>query len=490
MRRTICLLVSFMSILISPLAVGLERFPYQNETTLPLIMGAIENVRVSDITRIAVGNEDVLSVNILNSEELLIIPLTAGYSDIVVWHIGNRKSLFHVQVSDEVPLDVVEQLDRLITDRYPLTIDTTLSKPLLTGVLQDQTDYDQLNTILTSAGLTDRIIMAVSVQSNSILPAIKAILAPIDGIVVSENNERIIVSGSYDPKYLPHLSTVFDQFPSAINMALENPAPQRKMIEISVQIIEVKKRQLERLGIRWQEILSGPAFAMAQQAIKNPYFSAYTPIQGAADLMENIPLNDGQFYGAVGLATQMQSQIELLTETGGARVVAKPMLSTTENAPATFHSGGQIPYPVLSDTGDLRVQYQPYGIRLNVLPTIGVDGNLLVDFSAEVSSIDHAISVNGVPGLSTRQVTSVANTQPGETVVISGLISQTENASVSKLPWLGNLPLIGRLFRARTTDNNEMELIILLTPTISSSEAGSELTDLANKLAPQFSQRE
>ena len=490
MRRTMLGLVCCLSFFLSQSAIGLERFPYQNETTLTLTMGAIENVRVSDITRIAVGNEDVLSVNILNAEELLIIPLTTGNSDIVVWHLGNRKSLFHVAVSAEAPLDRVQQLDTLITGRYPLTIDTSLPKPLVTGVLKDQATLDQLNTMLASAGLTDHVIMSVSVQHHSMLPAIKAILAPIDGILVTENNGRIIVSGSFDPKYLPHLNTVFEQFPSAINMALENPAPRRKMIEISVQILEVKKRQLERLGIRWQEILSGPSFAMAQQAVKNPYFAAYTPIQGAADLMENIPLNDGQFYGAVGLATQMQSQIELLTETGGARVVAKPMLSTTENAPATFHSGGQIPYPVLSDTGDLRVQYQPYGIRLNILPTIGVGGNLLVDFSAEVSSIDHAISVNGVPGLSTRQVTSVANTQPGETVVISGLISQTENASVSKLPWLGNLPFVGKLFRARTTDNNDMELIILLTPTISNAETSSELTDLANKLAPQFNQSE
>jgi len=473
-----------LSLLMSPLALGLERFPYQGESTLRLPLGAIENVRVSDITRIAVGNEDVVSVNVLNEEELLIIPLSEGNSDIVVWHLGNRKSLFHIQVSDQAPSDSHQQLARLIIEWPSLTIDYGLSKPLITGVVVSEFEHDRFQNLLASASLQDQVITDIRVQSQSHYAALREILAPIAGIEIAENQGRLVVSGSYDPRFQSHLAAVLEQYPTVINMTLENPAPHRKMIEISVQILEVKKRNLERLGIRWQEILSGPSIALAQQAVTNPYFAAISPIQGAEALIENIPLSDGQFYGAVGLASHMQSQIELLTETGSARVVAKPMLSTTENRPATFHAGGQIPYPVLSESGDLRVQYQPYGIRLNVLPTIGADGNLLVDFSAEVSSIDHAISVNGVPGLSTRQVTSVANTEPGETVVISGLVSQTENASVSKVPWLGNLPFVGRFFRAKTTDNNDMELIILLTPTISQADAESDLNNLANKLVP------
>lgn len=486
MRYLRALTASLLLLLVCLPIQAVERFPYREESTVLLSVGAIETLRMLDITRIAVGNEDIVSVTLLNTDELLIIPLAQGNSDVVVWHLGNRKTMLHIQVNNDDPIQLIKHLELLTQDFANIALVETSTKPMLTGFVNDSMAVAQLEKRLESAGIKDQVTLAFTVATHSALPILADLLSHIEGLSLHESGDNMIINGSYDPIYKSQIERVLTRFPSAVNVAIENPAPKRKMIEISVQILEIKKRQLDRLGIRWQEILSGPSIAMAQQAIHNPYFSAFNPIQGASELMDAMPLNDGQFYGAIGMATQIQSQIELLTETGGAKVIARPMLSTTENSAATFHSGGQIPYPLLSDTGELRVQYQPYGIRLNILPTVGHDGNILVDFSAEVSSIDHALSVNGVPGLAMRQVTSVANTQPGQMVIISGLVSQSENSANTKLPWFGDLPILGRFFRSKTQDDNQQELLIMLTPTVADADNSSELTLFREKFISEF----
>lgn len=486
MRSYYVMLTIIISLLTPTQSIAFEKFPFKEEGTLHLTIGSVETFRSQDVERIAVGNEDIISVNILNTEEVLIIPLISGVSDVVLWHKGNRKTMIHIVVNEIKPLLMKNRILSIIKDRPELSLSTKNDQLLLSGTLANAAQREQIEEQLTKAGLISSIDLQIMISRTESLTSIQTMLSHIEGITINQNGENILIKGSFDPIYINHINDVVNRFPEAINLALENPAPERKMIEIAVQILEIKQRNLERIGIRWQEILSGPSLSMAQQPTANPYFSAISKISTSADIVKNIPLNDTHFYGAIGMATQIQSQIELLMETGAAKILAKPMLSTTENASATFHSGGQLPFPVLSSSGELTVEYQPYGIQLSVLPVVGKDENILVNFSAEVSSIDNAISVNGVPGLAVRQVTSVANTREGQTIMISGLVSKEENSSISKLPVLGDLPILGRFFRSRTKDLGQLELIIMLTPTIKSSR--SPLQKFGEKVQLEFGQ--
>src|SRR5690606_14193853 len=154
-------------------------------------------------------------------------------------------------------------------------------------------------------------------------------------------------------------------------------------------------------------------------------------------------------------------------EAGEARMLARPMLSARDGAVATFHSGGELPYPIVDpDTGKIAVSFRSYGVKLNVLPQLSYEGKIMVEVNVEVSSIDSSININGVPGLISKSVSSTINAKDGETIVMSGLLANTEAESVSKVPLLGDLPLIGALFRTTNIENEGRELAIFLTPRI------------------------
>jgi len=477
---------------------ALEKFPYMVEENIQLALGNIETLKANDVQRIAVGNEDLISVSVLNTNEVLLIPLAVGFTDIILWHPGNRKTMIHASVKTTKPEFTQAQIQSIIQDSPGLKLLHQNDQFIVKGWLNNEQELTQIKEQISQSGAQSHVTIQVHFRLDSQLEAIQSMLSHIKGMTFSVNDGFIVAKGNYDPRFREQVQLITSRFPQMLMLATENLAPERKMIEIAVQILEIKQRNLERMGIRWQEILSGPSLAFSQQTTSNPYFSAYSDIGSASSLVENIPLNDENFYGAIGIATQIQSQIELLKETGGARVLAKPMLSTTENSMAVFHSGGQLPFPVTSASGDLSVEYKPFGIQLEVLPILGDNSNIMIDFTAEVSSIDNAISVNGVPGLATRLVTSVANTQPGQTILVSGLVSKEDNASSSKLPLLGDIPILGRLFQSRTKDLSQQELVIMLTPSIKShylsddfmSASESELDALGTNLLQQFESEE
>lgn len=473
---------------------AIEKFPYMAEEKIQLALGNIETLKAHDVQRIAIGNEDLVSVSVLNTNEILLIPLSAGLTDIVLWHPGNRKTMIHTVVVDTKPEVTRAQIQAIIQDSPGLRLIHQNGQFIVKGWINNLAELAQIKQQIAESGAQSHVTIQAKLSLDFKLASIESMLSHVDGLNFSLSDNYIIAKGNYDPRFSEQIQQVSAKYPELLMLAIENPAPERKMIEIAVQILEIKQRNLERLGIRWQEILSGPSLAFNQQSTNSPFYAAYSDIGTASTLMENVPLNDENFYGAIGIATQMQSQIELLKETGGARVLAKPMLSTTENAIAIFHSGGQLPFPVTSSNGDLSVEYKPFGIQLEVLPILGDNDNIMIDFTAEVSSIDNAISVNGVPGLATRLVTSVANTQPGQTILVSGLVSKEDNSSASKIPLLGDIPYLGRLFQSRTKDLSQQELVIMLTPRIKShhfsdnfaSDPESELEELGAKIQQTF----
>jgi pilus assembly protein CpaC len=154
-------------------------------------------------------------------------------------------------------------------------------------------------------------------------------------------------------------------------------------------------------------------------------------------------------------------------------VLAEPSLTALSGQTASFLAGGEFPYPVPqtsggSGSGTITVQFREFGVRLNLTPTVLSNSRIAIKVAPEVSDLDftNGLSISGttVPGLIIRRTDTTVELGDGETFVISGLVSNNLTNNVDKVPWLGDIPVLGAFFRSTRIDRTEKELIMVVTP--------------------------
>lgn len=160
---------------------------------------------------------------------------------------------------------------------------------------------------------------------------------------------------------------------------------------------------------------------------------------------------------------QINASLDALVSSGQGRILARPTISTLNNTPASLLVGQQ--YPIVyfdARTGTQQVQFVNIGVNLNVTPTIGADGTIVTDLETDYSSPQPG--PQGFPIISTRKAQSTLRVRDGETIVIAGLFQDIDSKTLTKVPFLGDLPFIGEIFRQRVNRHDRDEVIFLLTP--------------------------
>jgi pilus assembly protein CpaC len=156
------------------------------------------------------------------------------------------------------------------------------------------------------------------------------------------------------------------------------------------------------------------------------------------------------------------------------QILAEPNLLTINGKQASFLAGGEFPFPTLqgggAGLGAVTIQFREFGVRLNFLPTITPRGTIRLRVSPEVSSLDfaNALTFQGftIPGLATRRVQTEVELESGQSFAIGGLLDNRLTDSLSKIPGLGDIPLLGKLFQSRTQNKSNTELLVLVTPEV------------------------
>lgn len=178
-------------------------------------------------------------------------------------------------------------------------------------------------------------------------------------------------------------------------------------------------------------------------------------------------------FNFVYASNQYLGAISVLESKGLARTLAEPSLTATSGQTASFLAGGEFPFPSVQNGGgsgnnSITIIFKEFGIRLNLTPTVLARNRIALKVAPEVSELDYnnGISLNGitVPGLNVRRTDTMVELGDGETFVISGLVSNTLKNSVSKVPWIGDVPVLGAFFRNTSVSRNERELIMVVTP--------------------------
>lgn len=239
-------------------------------------------------------------------------------------------------------------------------------------------------------------------------------------------------------------------------------------VQVEVKIVELNKRVLKQAGLN----------IFSTSANKHGFsFGVFTPSS----------LNQANFGAAGALSAEMSSpmtqafslllnfgkanigmRLGLLEGNGMARVLAEPTLVALSGQSANFLAGGEIPVPVAQGLGSTSIEYKPFGIGLTVSPTVLSNERIVLKVAPEASDLDYtnAVTLNGVsvPALTTRRADTTVELGDGESFVIGGLISRTTTSSVDKVPMLGDLPVLGTLFKRQDYQQNERELLIVVTP--------------------------
>jgi len=171
-------------------------------------------------------------------------------------------------------------------------------------------------------------------------------------------------------------------------------------------------------------------------------------------------------FSSFGGNVRLNIMLQALEREGLVRTLAEPNLTALSGQSAEFFAGGQFPVPTLNaETGQTSIQFQPFGIELEFTPTV-VDGQIInLSLESIVSSIDTEIpgASNTLPGLRTREASTTVELRDGESFAIAGLLQDDFRDSIGRVPWLGDLPVLGALFRSASYQREQSELVIIVT---------------------------
>jgi pilus assembly protein CpaC len=298
-------------------------------------------------------------------------------------------------------------------------------------------------------GTRHRLLVRVTeTDLASTLVAVQSLVQDIAELQVRTVGTRIVLESAVASERAAERAAAVAALYPGVAINLVGKASLDRMIHFDVKLVEVRRSKLRDLGIRWRSDIAGPQASVA------------------ADTATPRALQTRPAQAYLGLLTEIDSRIRLLEEAGDATVVAEPTLSCRSGGAARFVSGGEVPIPIIDKLGGADVEYKEYGVILDVKPVADAAGGIAARIDTEVSQIDVAQQVLGVPGFLKRRSATDITMRDGETLVIAGLVNRLKSLAESGIPGLRRAPGVGRAFRARVQRDDSTELVILLTPRV------------------------
>ena len=388
---------------------------------ISMFIGEIKILEVGAIDRVAVGKGDLLSTTILENGQLLVLAEKAGETTVHIWYSDGAESDVKIQVLEADSNRVVLELRTLLADLRNVEVKEIGQKLFLTGTLNCFAGQE-------------------TCQDSEI---IKTILAAYPNVI--------------------NLTRVQQE-------TLPNILPSNKMVSMDVKITEFNTSKLTSLGVDWSNAINGPSAAVVFDPARNDTFRTGAPASVAPSFLATLPTGFGSPVGYFGIATEILSSINLLVQTGDAIILAEPKLSARSGGKADFLAGGEIPVVTSGGLGTTNVEFKQFGIILGISPVVDDENNIFATVATEVSAVDDSIAVStgsgSVPGFLTRKTSTEVSMHDKETLVMSGLVNRDTGKSIDKFPILGDLPVLGALFKSTDWRNKLTELVIFVTPTV------------------------
>ncbi|MFA5082013.1 MAG: type II and III secretion system protein family protein [Hydrogenophilaceae bacterium] len=238
-------------------------------------------------------------------------------------------------------------------------------------------------------------------------------------------------------------------------------------VQIDVRVVELSRSVLKEAGLNLFSTTSGFTFgSFAPSSLNKVTLNTGSGARIEAEATLPVPQALSLVMGAS--SEGLVGVLSMLEGNGFVRTLAQPSLLAQSGQTASFLAGGEFPVPVPQALGQTTIQYKPYGIRLDVSPTVLAENRIALKIAPEVSDLDfdNAITISGVsvPSLTTRRADTSIELGNGESYVIGGLVSQKVVKSLDKIPGLGDIPILGAFFKHASLSRDDKELLIIVTP--------------------------
>jgi len=256
-------------------------------------------------------------------------------------------------------------------------------------------------------------------------------------------------------------------------------------VQLRVRIVEMSRNITQQFGFNWQSVMS-PGNVVAGVMNGRGWFNN-------TDKTYNLASSAWSVLGGYKVGNyNIQTMLDALDAEGLITVMAEPNLTAVSGQTASFLAGGEFPIPVAqsgSNTSNaITIEFKPFGVALDFTPTVLSDDRISVMVRPEVSELnsDNGISINGItiPGLTVRRVETTVELASGQSFAVGGLLQDSMHDSVSRLPGLGNLPVLGKLFSSQDYQNNKSELVVIVTAYLVRPTNGSALRTPIQSLRP------
>jgi len=344
------------------------------------------------------------------------------------------------------------------------------------------------STSLTVYGAGRRVIYSSDVLVSADLESFKArlheVLPAENNIAITTANQSILLSGTVSsPTALHQIVTLADTYsPGKVVNMMSVQGTQQVML--SVRFVEMERTTAKNLRLNVSQ----------DQTRGRPSVNVVT-----GDTLLNAVRNPADTFGLASLAWSVGGGdltflFDALETKGLIKTLAEPNLVAMSGDTANFLAGGEFPIPVSQSSAaggalpTITIEFKQFGISLAFTPTILQDGMINMVVNPEVSSIDPTTSVQlgsiSVPGIKVRRAHTTVELRDGESFTVAGLLSDEYQSNIRQYPFLGDLPIIGSLFRSTGYQQDQTELVIVVTPHLVTPRRGPTATPIDTFVPP------
>jgi pilus assembly protein CpaC len=391
-------------------------------------------------------NSDTGAVNAAKDAETSEVQLLVGRSTLL--NVGNsitRVSLTSPNVADAM---VTTPSQLLIHGKAPGTISMFV--------------WDRAGGIKRFEVVVRRDLSQLGEQLKQLFPG--------EPISIHSNGKDVVISGVVTSKYVVDKAAevtagYVEKKEDVVNLLRQQEGVATNQVLLRVRFAEVSRSAMTELG----------ASVFANGTDQGRWFGRTTTDQIPGPRFDDGKLIFSDFLNLFlfDAKNQIGGVIRALQNKGLFQSLAEPNLIAENGKEASFLAGGEYPYPVVqggSDRNAVTIQFKEFGVRLNFTPTIVGDDLVKIKVRPEVSSLDfsNALTLEGfrVPAISTRRTETEVELQDGQTFAIAGLMNNTMTSQMQKIPGIGDIPILGLLFKSKAAQKNQTELVVMITPQI------------------------
>ncbi|WP_394841969.1 type II and III secretion system protein family protein [Pendulispora brunnea] len=298
-------------------------------------------------------------------------------------------------------------------------------------------------------------------------------LFPTEDITASSAGDLVVLSGEVSDIRIPERALAVGRL-HAQKIANQIKVRGNHQVQLEVKFSEVSRTGLREMGFSFFHNngdrvggMTGPSQPLGGFANAAPNRVPGADVPGVPAVYPGMRADAFSLFFSGLSQFPFSAVLSLLEQNSLAKTLAEPTLVSMTGQEARFLAGGEFPIPLATGFGTVQVTYKKFGIQLVFTPTVLSDGLINLKLATEVSEIDPSVGVQiggfTVPGLSSRQSDTTVRMRDGQSFAIAGLLSDRSRNSMAKVPWLGDLPVLGTLFRSSQFRRDETELLVVIT---------------------------